>query len=156
MVDENLPPGEEMRPSAPEPAAATVAATAERAATLAAEREAGAPPDASAVAKEPGVESERERWLRERFEREHEVLLALTRLIIAGLGTESRAMRFWRWLIDDMRSERRMLGTRGEERMLIRRVLAWFRERRFDRSSRIPAQYGEPSGSASRGELPPP
>jgi hypothetical protein len=80
---------------------------------------------------EPRGESEPERWLRSRFEREHEFTLALMRLLLEGLSRESRGMRFWRWLIDDLRSERRLTADlsepSGRERVLIRRVLAWFR-----------------------------
>jgi hypothetical protein len=42
-------------------------------------------------------------------------------------------MRFWRWLIDDLRSERRLLeepdGDSWNERVLLRRVRSWFARR---------------------------
>ena len=66
------------------------------------------PPEAPFTTEARLAASERERWLRERFEREHEFTLALMRLLVEGLTRESRAMRFWRWLIDDFRSERRI------------------------------------------------
>lgn len=125
MVDENLPPGE----ATPAPAAAEQAAGA----TEPAEQAATPPPESLPVVEAAPAESERERWLRSRFEREHEFTLALMRLLLEGLSGGSRAMRFWRWLIDDLRSERRITADLGEpsdrERVLIRRVLAWFRER---------------------------
>jgi hypothetical protein len=164
MVDDNLPrPEDTPRPDsgpgrpAVAPIAETVVSIAEQAAP--AEPEPAAPSSPVAVAEPERAESERERWFRERFDREHEVLLSLTRLLISGLDTESRAMRFWRWLIDDLRSERRLtadFGTNDEETRLVRRVVAWFRERRFDRSSPIPPRYGEPSGLPSGGESTPP
>lgn len=74
---------------------------------------------------------ENERWLRRQFEQEHRVLLAMMRLLVSGVGSEGRLMRFWRWLIDDNRSARRMLEgpppPSESERTLIRRIVAWFR-----------------------------
>jgi hypothetical protein len=96
----------------------------------AAEANAGPP-----IAEEPQAAIEREHWLRRRFEQEHEVALALMRLLLAGLSHEGRARRFWRWLIDDFRSERRLVADAGRttdnERMLLRRVLAWLGDRGF-------------------------
>src|SRR5258707_2868424 len=66
------------------------------------------PPD-PAPTTEVGAAREREQWFRDRFEREHQVTLAMMRLLLAGLSSQSRPMRFWRWLIDDFRSERRIL-----------------------------------------------
>ena len=85
------------------------------------------------MAEAPPAVIERERWLRTRFEREHEVALAMMRLLIAGFSRESRAMRFWRWLIDDLRSERReeaeqVSGVRehgGLTRLAVRLQRAW-------------------------------
>ena|SRR6516225_201411 len=93
---------------------------------------AAVPPEpAAGVTKADDTEA-REHWFRERFEKEHEVTLALMRLLLAGLSSQSRRSRFWRWLIDDFRSERRLLADRyresSEESILINRVLAWFRE----------------------------
>jgi hypothetical protein len=90
----------------------------------------------------------RERWLRQRFEKEHEVTLALMRLLLAGLSSQSRRSRFWRWLIDDFRSERRLLADGrelNEESVLINRVLAWFREQTFFGSR--PGSDGHVEGS---------
>lgn len=50
---------------------------------------------------------ERERWLRTQFEREHQVTMSVMRILLGSVGDQSRRMRFWRWLIDDQRSERR-------------------------------------------------
>jgi len=50
---------------------------------------------------------ERERWLRAQFEREHQVTMSVMRILLGSVGDQSRRMRFWRWLIDDQRSERR-------------------------------------------------
>jgi hypothetical protein len=76
---------------------------------------------------------ERERWLRDRFEKEHQVTLAMMRLLVAGVGKEGQCMRFWRWLIDDLRSERRLLeepdGDSWKDEMLLRRVRSWFARR---------------------------
>jgi hypothetical protein len=87
------------------------------------------------AAEEPQSAIEREHWLRSRFEKEHEVTLALVRLLLAGISHEGRAKRFWRWLIDDFRSERRLAAApdapAGSDRMLIRRVLAWLGDRGF-------------------------
>src|SRR5438876_586706 len=124
MVDENPTPGGDPPPPAPEQAAPASEPVAE-----AVDPSPETPPMTEAA---PPI-SERERWLRDRFEREHEFTLALMRLLIEGLSGESRAMRLWRWLIDDFRSERRITADLGRpsdrERVLLRRVLAWFRER---------------------------
>lgn len=76
---------------------------------------------------------ERERWLRDRFEKEHQVTLAMMRLLVAGVRKEGQCMRFWRWLIDDLRSERRLLeepdGDSWKDEMLLRRVRSWFARR---------------------------
>ncbi len=94
-----------------------------------------APPSgqaASAVARDEAA-LERERWLRDRFEKEHQVTLAMMRLLVAGVRKEGQCMRFWRWLIDDLRSERRLLeepdGDSWEEAVLLRRVRSWFARR---------------------------
>ena len=76
---------------------------------------------------------ERERWLRDRFEKEHQVTLAMMRLLVAGVRKEGQCMRFWRWLIDDFRSERRLLeapdGDSWKDEVLLRRVRSWFARR---------------------------
>ncbi|MCK0209424.1 hypothetical protein MWN33_15425 [Starkeya koreensis] len=50
---------------------------------------------------------ERERWLRAQFEREHQVTMSVMRILLGSVREQSRRMHFWRWLIDDLRSERR-------------------------------------------------
>lgn len=47
---------------------------------------------------------ERERWLRDRFDQERAENLLLLRYLSAE--RESGLMRFWRWLIDDLRHDR--------------------------------------------------
>jgi len=93
---------------------------------------------------------ERERWLQRRFEAEHRVLVTLMRLLLTGLGTESRAMRFWRWLIDDLRSERRMIAdaTRAtdQEGALLSRVNSWMRSRGIDTNDPGPPRLSDPGG----------
>jgi len=80
---------------------------------------------------DPATESQRERWLREQFEKEHQVMLAMMRLLVNGVRGEGRAMRFWRWLIDDLRSERRLMASPdpqgSEEVFVVSRIIAWFR-----------------------------
>jgi hypothetical protein len=76
---------------------------------------------------------ERERWLRDRFEREHQITLAMMRMLLAGVRSEAPGMRFWRWLIDDLRSERRLLeapdGEGSTDGMLLARLRLWFTRR---------------------------
>ena len=47
---------------------------------------------------------ERERWLRDHLDRERAENLLLLRYL--SVQREPALMRFWRWLIDDLRSER--------------------------------------------------
>jgi hypothetical protein len=93
---------------------------------------------------------ERERWLRERFEKEHQVTLALMRLLLAGLSGQGRLMRFWRWLIDDFRSEKRILADphreSSEERILVNRVLIWAKEQGFFANRPGSGSHAEGSG----------
>ncbi len=63
------------------------------------------PFDESAAGHEREVE--REQWLREYIDREQRFRLYFAQYIAGLLGKPSRAMRLWRWLIDDFRSERR-------------------------------------------------
>ncbi|MDF2619500.1 MAG: hypothetical protein K0S00_2159 [Xanthobacteraceae bacterium] len=77
---------------------------------------------------------ERERWLRAQFEREHRVTMSVMRILLGSIHEESRRMRFWRWLIDDLRSEHRrqeaLYGT--DERIdaaFGRRLGTWHGER---------------------------
>jgi hypothetical protein len=111
---------------------------------------AAVPPEpAPDVAKADDTEA-REHWFRQRFEKEHEVTLALMRLLLAGLSSQSRRSRFWRWLIDDFRSEKRLLADRyresSEESILVNRVLAWFREQTSFGSRRGSDGHVEGSG----------
>lgn len=48
---------------------------------------------------------EREHWLRSRLDREREENLLILRYL--AFQREASWMRFWRWLIDDTRSQRR-------------------------------------------------
>jgi hypothetical protein len=79
---------------------------------------------------------ERERWFRDRFEKEHQVTLAMMRLLVAGVRNEGPLMRFWRWMIDDLRSERRLLdgtdGDRWKDEVVLRRVRGWLARRGAD------------------------
>src|ERR1700682_1765775 len=88
---------------------------------------AASPPEPVLTIAEIEAAREREQWLRERFEKEHQVSLALMRLLLAGLSSQGRLMRFWRWLIDDFRAERRLVADpnreSSEERILLNRVL---------------------------------
>lgn len=52
-------------------------------------------------------EPEREQWYRRQIERDRDVMLALSRALTGSIGREHRLMRLWRWMIDDLRSERR-------------------------------------------------
>jgi len=69
---------------------------------------------ASAPAANPGLRAddrdaalERERWLREQVDKERMLLLLFGRHVVRALAHEAPILRFWRWLIDDLRSERR-------------------------------------------------
>jgi hypothetical protein len=53
------------------------------------------------------VALERERWLRRQIDRDRELLIWFGRGLLQMLAPESTVLRFWRWLIDDLRSERR-------------------------------------------------
>src|SRR6516225_3802217 len=109
---------------------------------------AAVPPEPAAGVNKADDTEAREHWFRERFEKEHEVTLALMRLLLAGLSSQSRRSRFWRWMIDDFRSERRLLADRretNEESVLINRVLAWFRGQTFFGSR--PGSDGHVEGS---------
>lgn len=132
MVDENPPPKEATTADAPSPAPAS--APADPPATPAEAASDSQSPETPMAVEDPPATSEQERWLRARFEREHEFTLSLMRLLLEGLTSESRGKRFWRWLIDDYRSERRATADLGQppnhERRLLHRVLAWLRSQR--------------------------
>jgi hypothetical protein len=114
------------------------------------------PPAAAAVASirpEEVAALERERWLRQRFEREHQVTLATLELLIGGAARESGPMRFWRWLIDDFRSEHRRFsdpgkfadpGRQGRERVLIDFLSAWLRRGTVEEEGRPGGGGGVP------------
>lgn len=65
------------------------------------------PPVAEPPVSEAEAALERERWLRAQFEREHQVTMSVMRILLGSVRDQSRGMRFWRWLIDDLRSEQR-------------------------------------------------
>ena len=129
MVDETAPAPAANEPATPPPAAATDPAA------LSIATAADPPPVPPLTAGDPPRTSERENWLRERFEREHEYTLSLMRLLLEGLSHEGRGLRLWRWLIDDYRSERRLAADFTEpqthERQLLRRILGWARSQRL-------------------------
>ena len=50
---------------------------------------------------------ERERWLRDQIDKERMLLLLFGRHVVHALAHEPPILRFWRWLIDDLRSGRR-------------------------------------------------
>src|SRR5262249_3443711 len=50
---------------------------------------------------------ERERWLREQIDKERMLLLLFGRHVVHALSHEPPILHLWRWLIDDLRSERR-------------------------------------------------
>jgi hypothetical protein len=74
-----------------------------------------AAPAAYAVAPTPGAAPpfderealERERWLRDQIDKERMLLLLFGRHVVHALAHEPAILRFWRWLIDDLRSARR-------------------------------------------------
>ena len=76
---------------------------------------------------------ERERWLREQIDKERMLLLLFGRHVVRALAHEPPILRFWRWLIDDLRSERReeaeqVSGVRepgGLTRLGVRLQRAW-------------------------------
>ena len=76
---------------------------------------------------------ERERWLREQIDKERMLLLLFGRHVVRALAHEAPILRFWRWLIDDLRSERReeaeqVSGVRehgGLTRLSVRLQRAW-------------------------------
>jgi hypothetical protein len=119
MADEGTRPP---NPPAPEPAPA---AAYEAASAPAANPEPRADDRDAAL--------ERERWLREQVDKERMLLLLFGRHVVRALAHEAPILRFWRWLIDDLRSERReeaeqLSGVResgGLTRLAIRLRRAW-------------------------------
>lgn len=89
------------------------------------------PDDPLTGAAEPLTDREmldRERWLRGYIDREQRFRLYFAKYIAGLLDHPSRAMRVWRWLIDDFRSERREQAVylNGGTEM---GLLPWFRRR---------------------------
>lgn len=78
------------------------------------------------------VAPSRERWLMRQVELDREVMLVMAHALAADARPQSKAMRFWRWLIDDYRSERRAAkAASGAPEGLAPAVLsAWNRRRR--------------------------
>ena len=119
MADEGTRPP---NPTAPEPAPA---AAYEAASAPAANLEPRADDRDAAL--------ERERWLREQVDKERMLLLLFGRHVVRALAHEAPILRFWRWLIDDLRSERReeaeqLSGVResgGLTRLAIRLQRGW-------------------------------
>jgi hypothetical protein len=64
-------------------------------------------PEPAAAGGADAVALERERWLRRQIDRDRELLIWFGRGLLQMLAPESTVLRFWRWLIDDLRSERR-------------------------------------------------
>jgi hypothetical protein len=78
---------------------------------------------------------ERERWLRDYVDREQRVRLFVAEYLVGLLKNPPLWMRVWRWLIDDVRSERR-----AEAELLLGRprggLLPWLSDRRRRRLGR--------------------
>jgi len=76
---------------------------------------------------------ERERWLREQIDKERMLLLLFGRHVVRALAHEAPVLRFWRWLIDDLRSAHReeaeqLSGVRqpgGLSRLAVRLQRVW-------------------------------
>lgn len=86
------------------------------------------PPDA-----EREAAAERERWLRQHVDKDRELLLMVGRTVVGGLIHEPTVLRFWRWLIDDLRSDRReqaALLTGQRDDGSLPRIWRWLHQRR--------------------------
>jgi hypothetical protein len=82
----------------------------------------------TAAAVDDDASQGRERWLMEQVERDREIMLAMAQALGGAGRRQSRAMRFWRWLIDDYRSERRATEKQGDsagERLLAAIASLW-------------------------------
>jgi hypothetical protein len=120
MADEGTKPPS---PPAPDPAYAVPPPAAESAAPAKPELR---PDDRDAAL-------ERERWLREQIDKERMLLLLFGRHVVRALEHEAPILRLWRWLIDDLRSERReeaeqVSGVRehgGLTRLAVRLQRSW-------------------------------
>ena len=95
----------------------------------------GKAPDADGADLERAAMVERELWLRDYVDREQRVRLFVAEYLVGLLKNPPLWMRVWRWLIDDVRSERR-----AEAEMLTGRpragLLPWLRDRRRRRPGR--------------------
>ncbi len=119
MADEGTRPP---NPPAPEPAPA---AEYEAASAQAAK------PEPRPDDRNPALEARR--WPREQIDKERMLLLLFGRHVVRALAHEAPILRFWRWLIDDLRSERReeaeqVSGVRehgGLTRLAVRLQRAW-------------------------------
>ena len=122
MADEGTRPPD---PAATSPAAAVPGATS---------------PAAKAEPLPASGDAALERWLRDQVDKERMLLLLFGRHVVHALAHEPSALRFWRWLIDDLRSARReeaeLLSGRREPGTLARlanrlprawRLLRWRR-----------------------------
>jgi len=93
------------------------------------EGEAAAETVASDATAERVETAERERWLRDYIDREQRFRLFAAKYLVGLLKHPPLWMRVWRWLIDDVRSERR-----AEAALLLGRpragLLPWLRDRR--------------------------
>ena len=91
--------------------------------------------DAAGPDTERAAMVERERWLRDYVDREQRFRLFVAKYLVGLLKHPPLWMRVWRWLIDDMRSERR-----AEAELLLGRpragLLPWLRDRRRRRLGR--------------------
>jgi hypothetical protein len=94
----------------------------------------GAPassPPAATAAEDPNAALERERWLRDQIDKERMLLLLFGKHVVHALAHEPPILRFWRWLIDDLRSARReeaeLLSGRREAGAL-GRLTIWLRQ----------------------------
>lgn len=99
------------------------------------EGEAAGEAAASDATAEHAETAERERWLRDYIDREQRFRLFAAKYLVGLLKHPPLWMRVWRWLIDDVRSERR-----AEAALLLGRpragLLPWLRDRRRRRLGR--------------------
>jgi hypothetical protein len=99
------------------------------------EGEAAGEAAASDATAEHAETAERERWLRDYIDREQRFRLFAAKYLVGLLKHPPLWMRVWRWLIDDVRSERR-----AEAALLLGRpragLLPWLRDRRRRRPGR--------------------
>jgi hypothetical protein len=99
-----------------EPTGAAAAAPAEPAAAPSSPSPSA--PEPAVAAETGGAALERERWLRDQLERAQQRAAAPAERGVVLHPSESGLTRFWRWLIDDLRSERRAASATPEAGML--------------------------------------